>query len=717
MADPDMQAEEAKRKERAALLFAQGLNNYYAKDYINSVTLIKQGLELNPNKADAYFNLARCYNSLKMYKEAEEAITRAVELDAKQSDFQNYFGLIMLGTENYAKAVDCFTKAIEIKQNDHVYFDNRGYAYYNLHMYDKALEDVNKALDLATAAKESPRGALVDRALIYLEQKRNAEAITDLEKVLELNPGDKHAEELILRAGGQLKKTAQAPAQPAGSDTSLQVAKAKGYFDKKDYVAAAEIFKKIYDSNPNDASAVAWLSRCYYNLSDYGNASSYALATLKLAPNNDNVLNILGLMASENNDLNAALDYFNRALIVVPKDSVILANRARVFYKMGKYEEAIADCNKSLGFRPKSDWVLLQRARCYVKLNRKNDAINDLKGSLAITPNYTDALDLLSELSGGIRLTEEDVKRGLTSFNTPEIPKITFSDVVGMDALKDELRNAVIYPFLNPDLAKEYDIRIGGGILLYGPPGCGKTWIIKAAAGGAKLNFIDVRISDIMDVWIGNSERNIHNVFELARKNSPCILFFDEIDALGAKRESVTTSSIRQVINTFLTELDGASSSNDKILVVGATNIPWGVDYAISRPGRLGNFIYVPAPDHTARSALFKHYLKTKPVEEDIDYEKLADATQFFSTADIAFVTGEAAKIPWNIAIKTGVKRKVNMEDLTSVISKQKPVLPEWYENARVVVSASSEKDRYQALSEAIGEYTASKQSDGSSYR
>ena len=159
----------------------------------------------------------------------------------------------------------------------------------------------------------------------------------------------------------------------------------------------------------------------------------------------------------------------------------------------------------------------------------------------------------------------------------------------------------IIYPLQNRALFKAYGKKLGGGVLLYGPPGCGKTLISKATAGEIQANFISVGIHQILDLYVGNSEKNLHQSFQLARENAPAILFFDEVDALAADRKDFRESAIRTMINQFLAEMDGNIGSNEGILILGATNAPWHLDAAFRRPGRFDRIIFVPPPDEPAR--------------------------------------------------------------------------------------------------------------------
>ena len=177
-----------------------------------------------------------------------------------------------------------------------------------------------------------------------------------------------------------------------------------------------------------------------------------------------------------------------------------------------------------------------------------------------------------------------------------ERPRITFWDVGGMEPVKEEVRMKIIHPLAHPELYKAYGKTAGGGILLFGPPGCGKTHLARATAGEIKAGFLAVGINEILDMWIGRSERNLHEIFEQARRSRPCVLFFDEVDALGANRSDMRHSGRQMLINQFLAEMDGVQTCNDGVLVLAATNMPWQVDSAFRRPGRFDRILFVPPP-------------------------------------------------------------------------------------------------------------------------
>jgi transitional endoplasmic reticulum ATPase len=263
-----------------------------------------------------------------------------------------------------------------------------------------------------------------------------------------------------------------------------------------------------------------------------------------------------------------------------------------------------------------------------------------------------------------------------------ERPSLTFKDVGGMETLKDEIRMKIIHPLTHPELYKAYGKPIGGGILLYGPPGCGKTHLARATAGEISAGFLAVGIHDVLEMWIGNSERNLHAIFEQARRNHPCVLFFDEVDALAASRSDMRTSGASQLVTQFLAETDGVQNSNEGVLILAATNAPWHLDPAFRRPGRFDRILFVPPPDHAARAAILRIHCLGKPVQ-DIDYDHLAKKTDHFSGADLKAVLDVAVEQKLREAMKDGLPKPLLTRDLTVAAANVKPSTREWFATAR----------------------------------
>jgi SpoVK/Ycf46/Vps4 family AAA+-type ATPase len=302
---------------------------------------------------------------------------------------------------------------------------------------------------------------------------------------------------------------------------------------------------------------------------------------------------------------------------------------------------------------------------------------------------------------GGGEPTSEGATSLIERLGIPlEQPKISFADAGGMEALKEQIRLNIIYPFQHPEVYQAYGKKVGGGILLYGPPGCGKTYIARATAGECQARFIAVGIEDVLNMYMGESERRLHAIFEAARAAAPTIVFFDEFEALAGKRAGMDHSPhYRALVNQFLAELDGIKSSNHNMLVMGATNSPWHIDSAFRRPGRFDKVLFVPPPDEAARVAILQLHCRNKPLE-NIDYQKIARQMKRFSGADIAAVCESAAEIGLQETLKTGKLRQLRTDDFLKALSKTRPTTDEWLSTAKNYVMYSNQTGLYDAVNE-----------------
>lgn len=279
---------------------------------------------------------------------------------------------------------------------------------------------------------------------------------------------------------------------------------------------------------------------------------------------------------------------------------------------------------------------------------------------------------------------------------------VDFSKVGGMDAVKEDIRMKILYPMENRELFEAYGKKAGGGVLLYGPPGCGKTLISRATAGEIKARFISVGLHQILDMWIGKSEEKLHELFELARRNAPAVLFFDEVDALAADRKDMRTSGGRTLINQFLAELDSQLDQNDGVLVLGATNAPWHLDSAFLRPGRFDRLIFVPPPDQAARSEIVKIMADGKPVT-GLDPVGLAKRTADFSGADIKAVFDQAIEASLGEAMKAGKIVPVTSRQLAKTAKQVKPSTRKWFESAKNYALYANQSGFYDDVLEYLG--------------
>jgi transitional endoplasmic reticulum ATPase len=263
-----------------------------------------------------------------------------------------------------------------------------------------------------------------------------------------------------------------------------------------------------------------------------------------------------------------------------------------------------------------------------------------------------------------------------------ERPSVRFADVGGMSAVKEEIRMKIIYPLQNAELFRQYGKKTGGGVLLYGPPGCGKTLLSRATAGEIKATFLSIGIHQVLDMWLGNSEKNLHKIFELARQHAPTILFFDEVDALASDRGTFKQGAGRNVINQFLAEMDGANGDNEGILILGATNAPWQVDSAFRRPGRFDRVLFVPPPDEDARTSIIGLMAQGKPMQK-LDARAVAKRTKDFSGADLKAVFDVASEEKLAIAMRENRIVPITTDDLIRAAKSMQPSTKAWFESAK----------------------------------
>jgi SpoVK/Ycf46/Vps4 family AAA+-type ATPase len=274
---------------------------------------------------------------------------------------------------------------------------------------------------------------------------------------------------------------------------------------------------------------------------------------------------------------------------------------------------------------------------------------------------------------------------------------LRLADVAGMTEVKQRLEAAFLAPMRNPELRRLYGKSLRGGLLLYGPPGCGKTFIARAVAGELGARFLPVSFADIIDMFVGQSERNIHELFSLARRSAPCVLFLDEVDAIGQKRSQLRNTPMRSAVNQLLLELDDVTASNDGVFLLAATNHPWDVDSALRRPGRFDRILLVLPPDQAAREAVFRFHLRQRPVA-GVDLGRLARMTDGYSGADIAHVCETSAERALLDSVARATPRLIGQADLEAAIGEVRPSLGPWFDTARNVALFANEGGAYNDL-------------------
>jgi transitional endoplasmic reticulum ATPase len=421
---------------------------------------------------------------------------------------------------------------------------------------------------------------------------------------------------------------------------------------------------------------------------------------LAVSPENIPLLLLFAQACSDELSFAEARAAFDRILRTDPANAEAKLGIARVLYLSGHTSEAVVRAEALTEADPgfAEAWMLLSRlavaegdcrlaAQHYQKAVKLSPGLSDraIEREIQID-KMTTSEDPTSEPVPEVELESlefgDEVDGESNSESDLQKPEISFANVGGMEEIKEEIRMKIIYPLKNRALFKAYGKKLGGGVLLYGPPGCGKTLISKATAGEIQGNFISVGIHQILDLYVGNSEKNLHQAFQLARDNAPAVLFFDEVDALAADRKDFRESAIRTMINQFLAEMDGNIGSNDGILVLGATNAPWHLDAAFRRPGRFDRIIFVPPPDEAAREAIVEILARDKPVKR-LDARVLAQRTKEFSGADIQSIFDVATERALARAMKESRVVPLTTEDLLRACREMKPSTRSWFESAK----------------------------------
>ena len=399
-------------------------------------------------------------------------------------------------------------------------------------------------------------------------------------------------------------------------------------------------------------------------------------------------------------DVARLLDSLRRAVAREPGDDVLRAHLAELLVGEGLGHEAVGHLGQLLAEDPGNvDYQELMR-----------EAMGGPSASAQNAPAQGSSAPPTHPASLGPRPTdpnfdwgaaEDDLTGGLA--HEPVETKLRLSDVGGLTEVKAHIDAAFLTPLRNPELRARYGATLRGGLLLYGPPGCGKTYLARAVAGELGARFIAVGLSDVLSRWMGQSENNIADLFAYARAQAPCVLFFDEIDALGRSRSGLgrSASALRGVINQLLSELDGVASENEGIFVLGATNAPWDVDGALRRPGRFDRAVFVQPPDAQARVEILQMHLGGLPVEQAVDVKRLAARTESFSGADLAHVCRTAAQSALVDAARTGSSdRAITTGDLEAAIAAITPSTGRWFASARNVVLFADQAGEYTPLAE-----------------
>ena len=363
--------------------------------------------------------------------------------------------------------------------------------------------------------------------------------------------------------------------------------------------------------------------------------------------------------------------------------------------------------------------LALLHARALLGLGREREARDSYVAALALFPHLRDAAldDRLATAqartvaAGGSQARDGSEPGGnvvsITMQRRPADPRpdaavperdaerIGFDQIGGLDEVKSQIRRRIILPFERKGLFDRFRKRAGGGVLLYGPPGCGKTLMARATAGECGATFVPVEITDVLDKFIGESEKRVAAIFSNARAKKPTVLFFDEVEALAARRRFAENNHHAPMVSTFLNEMDGLKGDNEGLLILAATNTPWAIDTAFRRPGRFDRALFIPPPDRAAREAILRIALRDRPAEADLRLGDIAERTGGFSGADLSHVVETACDLAIERSIKTDRVAPISAADLRAAAKEVKPTTVEWLTQARNYAKFANEGGFY----------------------
>jgi SpoVK/Ycf46/Vps4 family AAA+-type ATPase len=375
--------------------------------------------------------------------------------------------------------------------------------------------------------------------------------------------------------------------------------------------------------------------------------------------------------------------------------------------------ELLAGLRAAVEAVPDNLALRLHVATLLLEAGRPAESLEHSSAVLALVPGQREAVELAERATGALpsapfaapafpAAQPEPSHRGASVdqwvLGEVEEPRTTLADVGGMAAIKRWLTTAFLSSLRDPEMVRLFGRSLRGGLLMYGPPGCGKTFLARAIAGELEAGFLRIDLAHVVDMWLGYSRRSIHEIFETARASAPCLLYLDQLDAIGPRRAGRRHSIGRGVVDQLVAELYSASEEHEGVFVVAATEHPWDVDALLRRPGRLDHRLLVLPPDLEAREAIIRSVLAGRPLAEDLDLSALAARTVGYSAADLGQLCESAAAAALEASIVSNTSRPIALADFTRGLHEIRPSTPPWFDLARDYARFAAEPGSYDDL-------------------
>jgi SpoVK/Ycf46/Vps4 family AAA+-type ATPase len=376
--------------------------------------------------------------------------------------------------------------------------------------------------------------------------------------------------------------------------------------------------------------------------------------------------------------------------------------------------ELLAGLRAAVEAVPDNLALRLHVATVLLEAGRPAESLEHSSAVLALVPGQHQAVELAGRATAALpsasapapasylSAAAEPQHRGATVdqwvLGEVEEPRTTLADVGGMPAIKRWLSTAFLSSLRDPEMRRLFGRSLRGGLLMYGPPGCGKTFLARALAGELEAGILRIDLAHVVDMWLGYSRRSVHEIFETARAAAPCLLYLDQLDAIGPRRAGRRHSIGRGVVDQLVAELYSASEDHEGVFVVAATEHPWDVDSLLRRPGRLDHRLLVLPPDLQAREAIIRGVLAGRPLADDLDLAALAGRTDKYSPAHRQPLCEGAPAAALEASMVSNSSRPIALADFTRGLHEIRPSTPPWFELARDYARFAAEPGSYDDL-------------------